>query len=640
MSDATRLIRLFGSTEDTGEIKTLRTGPLSLDIDGGKLRNIAWHGVELIRAFDYPIRDRNWGTIAVTTDNENIEQNANEWSYKRAFTSVDGQLAGQLIANGDHTGKLTVEVSFTASSDYETARTGFTVLHPIKGLAGGNVAVTHGDGRSEPSIFPKEITPSQPVYDMAGLTYSIDGATAEIIFEGEIFEMEDQRNWTDASYKTYCRPLGWPRPYLIKKGETLSQKISVSFSGDASDGSIGSAFAAEMFGAADEQERMPDVLLVLEAAFLPNSDALLTTQKLEVPRVSARVTNEDECNTVLKGIKSLGVPFDFEVIVPNNTGAAAEQLAQIAKVCSDLGLQPEHVIAAPEDYMKSYQPDGEWPEGLTPQASVALCKKAFPDAMIGGGGLTNFTEFNRCRPNPRDCDFITHSTTAIVHAADDTSVFETLEAQPNVYASAQGIAPDVAYRLGLVSIAFRSNPYGPAPLANPEQIRLEMAQADPRQRGLFAASWMVGAMSATHGFNIESLSLATPVGPLGVVYRSETWPQPLFDDEPDRIVYPAYHVLKTLAQMSGQPRAAVTLADGLFGVAAQTDTGLKVVVSNGSPVSQILNLPAPCPVLVLNEDTFDEATRDADWLKSGRRTHKDTVDLGPYAVAFIEFAQD
>ncbi len=30
--------------------------------------------------------------------------------------------------------------------------------------------------------------------------------------EGDTYEMEDQRNWTDASYKTYVRPLAYPGP--------------------------------------------------------------------------------------------------------------------------------------------------------------------------------------------------------------------------------------------------------------------------------------------------------------------------------------------------------------------------------------------------------------------------------------------
>ena len=36
--------------------------------------------------------------------------------------------------------------------------------------------------------------------------------------EGDAFEMEDQRNWADASFKTYVRPLSKPRPYVIAKG--------------------------------------------------------------------------------------------------------------------------------------------------------------------------------------------------------------------------------------------------------------------------------------------------------------------------------------------------------------------------------------------------------------------------------------
>ena len=52
-------------------------------------------------------------------------------------------------------------------------------------------------------------------------------ATASSIgFVGEVFEIEDQRNWTDASYKTYCRPLARPFPYRIEPGETVEQTFA------------------------------------------------------------------------------------------------------------------------------------------------------------------------------------------------------------------------------------------------------------------------------------------------------------------------------------------------------------------------------------------------------------------------------
>jgi len=39
-----------------------------------------------------------------------------------------------------------------------------------------------------------------------------------ISFEGDVFETEDQRNWTDASFKTYCPPLRLPYPRPFEAG--------------------------------------------------------------------------------------------------------------------------------------------------------------------------------------------------------------------------------------------------------------------------------------------------------------------------------------------------------------------------------------------------------------------------------------
>ena len=35
--------------------------------------------------------------------------------------------------------------------------------------------------------------------------------------------MEDQRNWTDASFKTYSTPLSEPIPVTVKAGTRISQ---------------------------------------------------------------------------------------------------------------------------------------------------------------------------------------------------------------------------------------------------------------------------------------------------------------------------------------------------------------------------------------------------------------------------------
>src|SRR6187551_42108 len=44
-------------------------------------------------------------------------------------------------------------------------------------------------------------------------------------YEGDIFETEDQRNWSDASYKTFCTPLSKPFPVQLRRGEKVHQKV-------------------------------------------------------------------------------------------------------------------------------------------------------------------------------------------------------------------------------------------------------------------------------------------------------------------------------------------------------------------------------------------------------------------------------
>lgn len=636
MSDAFDKLRVFGTEHTLDAPVALSAGPLSLELDAGKLRNIAWQGIELIRGIDCPIRDANWATIGVEMSDEAVSQDDAGWSYFRTMQSVDGALTGRFEAKGSADGAMSVEVSFTANVDYQTGRTGFTVLHPIAGLAGSPVQVTHGDGSKELSLFPELISPSQPVYDIAGLSYTIAGATAEISFEGEIFEMEDQRNWTDASYKTYCRPIGWERPFTIAAGETINQKILVTFSGEPQQSQSVDATGLKVSGVMSGSTTFPEVALAIEAAWLPEKDELELVREIGSSRVLARLSSPDALAEIATGIGSLQGACDLEFVLPNERADAEEAISSYAAGCEALNLSPDHVTGIPSEYMMSYQPEDVWPAGVTPQDTVSLLRKKFPVAQIGGGVLTNFTEFNRCRPESGACDFVTHSTNAIVHAADDRSVFQTLEALPMVYKSTEALAGAADYRLGLTTIAMSSNPYGAAPLENPSQIRLEMAQADPRQRGLFAAAWMVGAMAMTAGTSISRIPLAMPVGPLGVIYRKADWSQPLFDEDPSRKIYPAYHALKALCALSGHSRLAIDVPPGCVGLAAKLPHKKMAIVANTSAENGSMFLAHDCDVQLLDSGSFDDATRDPGWLGKSKKPCKGNLSLGPYAVAFIE----
>ena len=57
-------------------------------------------------------------------------------------------------------------------------------------------------------------------------------------FEGaDLFEMEDQRQWLDGSYKTYFRKLSQtPLPYPLTPGEAVTQSVSMTVSSPTAHG--------------------------------------------------------------------------------------------------------------------------------------------------------------------------------------------------------------------------------------------------------------------------------------------------------------------------------------------------------------------------------------------------------------------
>ena len=92
--------------------------------------------------------------------------------------------------------------------------------------------VEHVDGSKERAEFPSRISAYQPFFAVRALKHEFaPGAFVTARLEGDTFEMEDQRNWSDASFKTYVRPIGLPWPYELKAGQQLEQRVSLTIEG-------------------------------------------------------------------------------------------------------------------------------------------------------------------------------------------------------------------------------------------------------------------------------------------------------------------------------------------------------------------------------------------------------------------------
>ena len=122
---------------------------------------------------------------------------------------------------------ITISFEGAAVEEFSSNRIGLVVLHhPDE--AGRPVTVTAPDGSRSEANFPTHISAHQPFKDIVALDWESDHVAYRLDFEGDVFETEDQRNWTDASFKTYSTPLSKPFPVTHQTGDSIRQRIRLS----------------------------------------------------------------------------------------------------------------------------------------------------------------------------------------------------------------------------------------------------------------------------------------------------------------------------------------------------------------------------------------------------------------------------
>ncbi|RIX97606.1 hypothetical protein D3218_18545 [Aureimonas flava] len=633
-------LKLFGTREEPAASRRLRAGRLEADLVSGNLRTVAFAGVEILRAVAYVVRDRDWGTCDPPIRDLQVEEDDERFRvrYRAEIEAPDGaRLAYSALIEGTADGTLAFAVEARPDRAFETNRCGFCVLHPIRGVAGTPLRVEHTDGRVEDARFPDLIEPWQPFQDIRALAHEpAPGLRATCRMEGDAFEMEDQRAWSDASFKTYVRPLARPWPYRMEAGTPDRQSVRLTVEGappktratgraDGADGPVALRIGAPLpdpmprFGLAVAPEETeaalarPDRLRDLAPAFLlfhfdplaGHGEAALAA----FARVAALLPEAERA---------------LELVLPDRD-APADEAGRAAHLVRASGLAPQTVVVGPAADRRSTPPGSAWPACPPLEEVYRAARAAFPRARLGGGMLSYFTELNRKRVPLDGLDFVTHATNPIVHAADDLSVMQTLEAIPFITRSTRAFVGAKPYRLGPTTIGMRQNPYGSRTMPNPDGRRVPMAHDDPRARGLFGAAFLVGYAARLAGSGVEAWTGASLAGPRGLLPAEGR-------------TAPAYHVAKGLAALGGARRLELRSArpgavDG-FAV-RRADGRLELWLANLTPEPQEATVEGVGPgatVSLLDEAAFDAASGGN---LPPERPAGERLRLPPHAVARI-----
>ena len=265
---------------------------------------------------------------------------------------------------------------------------------------------------------------------------------------------------------------------------------------------------------------------------------------------------------------------------------------------------------------------------------------AFPGIKLGGGMFSFFTEINRKRPPAELLDFAMNTTCPIVHAADDRSVMETLEALPYQVRTARTFLGKTPHRVGPSAIGCRDNPHGATFTPNPDNERICLVNADPRTRGLFGAAWLLGYVATFARTDIEALTIGAPTGPLGVIYRKTESPQPYFDTLRGPAVFPAYHVLSGLMNSAGQKLVEARSSDEqkVCCLAHRGSKGTTLWVANLTAQDQKVRIGSGNRAIVgtiLDETSFKTATTKPLEFQKRWEAMTPELTLKPYALAVL-----
>lgn len=606
-------------------VQQLSAGPWTALLVGDELAHLCYGGRPVLRAVKAVVRDQDWRTPRPSVSNVEVTQGVDglhvRWTVTYAGFGVEygGHLSARFTPG-------TVEVAFdgTAANAFRSNRIGLVVLHPPAD-AGRDVTVEHSDGSITASQFPREISPHQPFMDVAALEWADAGTAFRLEFSGDVFETEDQRNWTDASFKTYSTPLERPFPVDVAAGDAVRQSVFLeaatlepqeaveAAAGLALGGSraakplrarLGSATGhvpALAVGAGPNPGVLPE---------FPGLDALLVELD-EQPGEAARSGWLAQLQAAAAATHGAGL--DIRVTTPNPVASVADLAAFLPQAkrlaIFDSGTQ----LTEPETW-----------QGVRKAANAA----GFRGSLLAGV-RSHFTELNRnSSRTPSDSDALTFSITPQMHSTETAHVIDNVPMQRVAAENALRLGGGRPVHVGPVTLLPRFNAVATSgEAAEPE--------ADELQTLPFTAAWLLASLSALTVDGVHSVTYFEASGPRGI------------SDGEGRL-YPAGALLKELAAVRGSEVLSADVSAPLPGHVSpltlypvRSPSGLMVFAANlsGAAVHVDLQLPAG-----INAAGFECAAfgRDAGsevgfGATDGAGPAAGKLTLGPWSAGVVRF---
>jgi hypothetical protein len=585
------------------DVNRVAHGDFTLDLAQDAVRNITFQGAQIIDLLYTAIRPIDWSTLVPDKHTEDIQVIGSD-----CVITISDSFGTEMLALT----KITLTTSNTFLVDYELNgfaeyslnRWGICFCLDTKDWMGSKVSADGNVYKLDKGISPQRVVNgiTQGLFPAASEInfFAPDGRNLNVISTGKVLEAEDQRNWTDNTYKIYSGSLSEPRPFTTSAGSLWKQSAKFEV------------------GAPNSKNFDPSKILVSEIEALPSIGIQFNTEPI--------LASDD--------LDKAFILLDIDHLRINAESLTSQKIATV----SASGLILEAALLS-ESTDIELQNEVRHLSERVPAGSRLLIQRAGREIVQAedlpkNESLSNYipgTDAYLVDLHRNQYEFgnsLSYSMVPTVHTSDTESIFRTLATQTeSIIFAKDKLAQQVL--VSPITFSTRGNPE----TGHATDRRINFANPDiaSRIRTLSGASWTLGSIFALASAGAFSGTWHELFGEFGIIYRHGSSIR----------FSPTFHALAALGAHHAHEIKIATSADNSW-VAFENAELKKIVIASLRPwpleiTSKVLS--GYSTIQSLREDECEKASQIMDWWSYAETTPISSefpLTLTPFEITVIK----
>ena len=590
------------STNHWPDATRVEHGDFTFDLARAAVRNVRYKNVQIIDLLYTAIRPWDWSTLDPDEHSEDVKVTGDF-----CVITIKDLFAGALDARTEITiskdNKFTVTYELRGLAEYSVNRWGICFCLNSADWMGSTVHSQGNQYQLPAAISPQRVVDgiTQGLFPAANQMHFVapDNRSIKVNSTGKVLEAEDQRNWTDNTYKIYSGSLSEPRPFVTSAGSAWSQSVTFEIDPPSAQVADGSKIVVK------EIESLPSIGLQF------NTDSLLPT---------------DALNTALFFL-------DIDHIRVNEESLTAQKINSV----SANGLIVEAALLSSHSGEKLHQDIAHLNKQIPAGSRILIQREGReivelldlpPNKSLSSfipGTDAYLVDLHRNKYNFGES--ISYSMAPTVHSSDTETIFKTLYTQAESINFAQEfLAPQVL--ISPITFSTRGNPE--TGHAREQRINFASPGMALMVRTIEGAAWTLGSIFALASAGAYSGTWHELFGEYGVIYPDS-----------DAVKFsPTFHALSALGAHHAHQITIATSLDNSW-VAFENREAKKIVVASLRPWALEITpkvLAGYKTLQSLRASECEKASQIMDWWSYAEITPiaaDSPLTLTPFEIAII-----